>query len=43
MTTCSVFLFGTDYIIVTPLSESIKLLGSIEKQQIEKTLSLSHC
>ena len=32
--TCPVFLFGTDYIFVTPLSESIKLLGNIEQQQI---------
>ena len=32
--TCPVVLFGTDYTIVTPLSESIILLGIIEKQQI---------
>ena len=29
--------------IVTPLSESIKLLGIIEKHIIEKNFSLSHC
>jgi len=35
--TCPVFLFVTQCVIAyfTPLSESIKLLGNVEKQQIE--------